>query len=37
MPGGVLTWGAYQHYGNPDYAFFDGSRMRPFAGADDRV
>ena len=25
--GGALTWGAYQHYGNPDFAFFDGSRM----------
>ncbi|QDV34795.1 CHAT domain-containing protein [Tautonia plasticadhaerens] len=27
FPGGALTWGAYQHYGNPDFAFFDGSRM----------
>ncbi|RUL88560.1 CHAT domain-containing protein [Tautonia sociabilis] len=27
LPGGAHTWGAYQHYGNPDFAFFDGSRM----------
>ncbi|MGE5755469.1 MAG: CHAT domain-containing protein, partial [Planctomycetaceae bacterium] len=22
-PGGVVTWGAYQHYGNPFFRFFD--------------
>jgi hypothetical protein len=27
LAGGALTWGAYQHYGSPDFAFFDGSRM----------
>ncbi|WP_169976923.1 CHAT domain-containing protein [Tautonia rosea] len=27
VPGGALSWGAYQHYGNPEFAFFDGSRM----------
>jgi hypothetical protein len=32
---GALTWGAYQHYGNPYFQLFDASSMR--ASADARA
>jgi hypothetical protein len=31
---GVRTWGAYQHYGNPHFRFFEPSRWTSSASAD---
>ncbi len=35
-PYGIRTWGAYQHYGNPYFQFFDSTSMSPSRSASGR-